>query len=534
MPEKIARFYQVNDVTRFQHDRPIYKGHIDKDNEFKSLWIERTTLDISSPLPGILRWFEIIDRSVIELTPVEFACETMANVEKELCDHIAQYKSDPSKNINPFSMRLQGIIDANVMGGISKYQEAFFTEQFTKSPEGIIQQNNVNKLKYLIHEQVKILDTALELHGQLAPDGVQPLHKRLLERFSQLKQSLTVMDKLKRQHSESIVNTPLPPLPIEKRAMSLGTSHQCSSATGNYELDDIYTRPMDSSGPLTLNRHDLVLPELNRDTNNVQNSVPPIPIRPKSAGYVSMNDSPEIPPKNMKEKSNAPPLPPRGYTPDKRASNPIPFGGGEFEQSTCNTAPNIPRRSHKYSVVNISLDDECEADHQFAHHHQQQEISNNVISSTPSDGNFVVYRDSGISTSSNDLNNPKYRHSNEDSSIVYSAKAHHQKTNSNSKPLNIQAIDGGEGVGDEVVDDDDDESDLYPPPIPPKSNVFLIQDHGIDFNESLVEPASSSSNQQISSSTGIFGGEPLNNADGYCAPKACNSGSNEKKCNGVD
>ena len=61
-PEKILRFYQVNDVTKFQHDRPVYKGQIDKDNEFKSLWIERTTLTITSPLPGILCWFEIIDR----------------------------------------------------------------------------------------------------------------------------------------------------------------------------------------------------------------------------------------------------------------------------------------------------------------------------------------------------------------------------------------------------------------------------------------------------------------------------------------
>lgn len=67
VPEKIARFYEVNDVKRFQHDRPIYKGQIDKDNEFKSLWIERTTLDIASPLPGILRWFEIINRYFIFL-----------------------------------------------------------------------------------------------------------------------------------------------------------------------------------------------------------------------------------------------------------------------------------------------------------------------------------------------------------------------------------------------------------------------------------------------------------------------------------
>lgn len=65
VPEKIAQFYQVNDVTRFQHDRPVYKGQVDKDNEFKSLWIERTTLDIAQPLPGILRWFEIVDRLVV-------------------------------------------------------------------------------------------------------------------------------------------------------------------------------------------------------------------------------------------------------------------------------------------------------------------------------------------------------------------------------------------------------------------------------------------------------------------------------------
>lgn len=62
VPEKIARFYHVNDVTRFQHDRPVYKGQVDKENEFKNLWIERTIIDISEPLPSILRWFEVVDR----------------------------------------------------------------------------------------------------------------------------------------------------------------------------------------------------------------------------------------------------------------------------------------------------------------------------------------------------------------------------------------------------------------------------------------------------------------------------------------
>ena len=39
IPEKIASFYQVNDVRRFQLDRPVHKGPVDKDNEFKvSVW----------------------------------------------------------------------------------------------------------------------------------------------------------------------------------------------------------------------------------------------------------------------------------------------------------------------------------------------------------------------------------------------------------------------------------------------------------------------------------------------------------------
>lgn len=62
------------------------------------------------------KWPIFNDRSFQELTPVEFACETMENVAKELYELIEQYRADPKRNINPFTMRLQGIIDANVMG----------------------------------------------------------------------------------------------------------------------------------------------------------------------------------------------------------------------------------------------------------------------------------------------------------------------------------------------------------------------------------------------------------------------------------
>lgn len=40
-------------MRTFQLDRPMHKGPVDKENEFKSLWLERTLMTISSPLPGI-------------------------------------------------------------------------------------------------------------------------------------------------------------------------------------------------------------------------------------------------------------------------------------------------------------------------------------------------------------------------------------------------------------------------------------------------------------------------------------------------
>ena len=73
-------------------------------------------------LPGILRWFQVVEQRTQEIPPVQYACETVTAVNKELQQLALLYKAEPRRNINPFTMRLQGVIDANVMGGIAKYQ----------------------------------------------------------------------------------------------------------------------------------------------------------------------------------------------------------------------------------------------------------------------------------------------------------------------------------------------------------------------------------------------------------------------------
>jgi len=103
VPERIKSFYRINNVNRFHYDRPFHKGPKDRENEFRvrpveldssfqsalpemllhclectafivgvrvcvclqSLWIERTTLILTRPLPGIARWSEVERRELV-------------------------------------------------------------------------------------------------------------------------------------------------------------------------------------------------------------------------------------------------------------------------------------------------------------------------------------------------------------------------------------------------------------------------------------------------------------------------------------
>lgn len=448
VPDKIARYYEVNDVIKYQHDRPIHKGTVDKNNEFKSLWIERTFIEISEPLPNILRWFEIKRQSVRELPPVEVACETMANTLKELEDLMNQYKLDNKRNLNPFTMRLKGTIDANVQGGIPKYQEAFFSDAYLNSPEG--KDPNVQKLRSLIINIMQVLENALEQHGKLAPAEVQPLHKMLVERFNLFRESLNCWGKVRRQKSESIINTPLPPLPV-------------SAQRSEYDHDDTYSQIKNFNGRKSL------------DLDITPICVSQAPPRPSKSSFEYVN-SPDVPPKSGSA-HGAPPLPPR-YTPDKRMSNPQFFDSpGE--------APNIPRRSQRvpYSVVDISLESDLDYDGE-----------SDVI---------IMQRDSGISTNSQqEANNNGYSCST--NSLPMISGYHlpqllrgHQKTSSNPEEFihqNVQLIQQHSQV--RQMNSNESMDSPAPPALPPKGFISSNQSYE-DDNESFTNLSSDSTSESL-------------------------------------
>ncbi|XP_069792936.1 dedicator of cytokinesis protein 3 isoform X11 [Narcine bancroftii] len=189
VPDRIKSFYRVNNISHFRYDRPFHKGSKDKENEFKSLWIERTTLTLTHSLPGISRWFEVEKREVVEVSPLENAIYVVENKNQELRTLINQYQHKQlHANINLLSMCLNGVIDAAVNGGIARYQEAFFQKEYiVNHPED---SEKINQLKELMQEQVHILGVGLAIHEKLVHPEMRPLHKKLIDQFQMMRSSL--------------------------------------------------------------------------------------------------------------------------------------------------------------------------------------------------------------------------------------------------------------------------------------------------------------------------------------------------------
>uniref|UniRef100_A0A671TAB1 Dedicator of cytokinesis protein 4-like n=1 Tax=Sinocyclocheilus anshuiensis TaxID=1608454 RepID=A0A671TAB1_9TELE len=192
VPDNIKSFYKVNHIWRFRYDRPFHKGTKDKENEFKSLWVERTTLTLVQSLPGISRWFEVERRELVEVSPLENAIEVIKNKNLQLRTLITQCQTRQMQNINPLTMCLNGVIDAAVNGGLARYQEAFFVKDYIMNhPED---GDKIGHLRELMFEQAHILEFGLTVHEKFVPQDMRPLHKKLVDQFHLMKSSLGIQE----------------------------------------------------------------------------------------------------------------------------------------------------------------------------------------------------------------------------------------------------------------------------------------------------------------------------------------------------
>uniref|UniRef100_A0A672PIH3 Dedicator of cytokinesis protein 5-like n=1 Tax=Sinocyclocheilus grahami TaxID=75366 RepID=A0A672PIH3_SINGR len=185
LPEQILNYYRTNEVEKFQYSRPFRKGEKDPENEFATMWIERTTYITAYCFPGILKWFEVKSMSVEEISPLDNAIETMELANEKLSNLVQQQACDRSLPVHPLSMMLNGIVDPAVMGGFSNYEKAFFTEAYMKkNPDHL---ERIEVLKHLIALQIPLLDEGIRIHGEKSTEQLKPLHNRLVTCFQDLR-----------------------------------------------------------------------------------------------------------------------------------------------------------------------------------------------------------------------------------------------------------------------------------------------------------------------------------------------------------
>ncbi|KAH6928334.1 hypothetical protein HPB50_014410 [Hyalomma asiaticum] len=190
-PECVRAYFRVNRVHSFQFDRPVYRdGPPDRDNEFKGLWLERTTLETASALPGLLPWAEVVGQQAEWVPPLVHACEAVEAMSNELRRLVALHSRDPHRPLAPLSMRLTGAIEAAVNGGLAKYHQASPLWVFAFLSSGDASSEGQARLRSLLLDQVHVLEGGLSLHGRLAPLDLAPLQKRLVERLGQLQQAV--------------------------------------------------------------------------------------------------------------------------------------------------------------------------------------------------------------------------------------------------------------------------------------------------------------------------------------------------------
>ncbi|KAL3976155.1 NADH dehydrogenase (ubiquinone) Fe-S protein 7 [Sarotherodon galilaeus] len=255
VPEQILNYYRTNEVDQFQYSRPFRKGEKDPDNEFATMWIERTTYITAYRFPGILKWFEVKSVSMEEISPLKNAVETMEKTNEKLSNLVQQQACDRSLSVNPLSMMLNGIVDPAVMGGFSNYEKAFFTNAYIQAhPED---RECIEELKRLIALQIPLLADGIRVHEEKTTEQLKPLHNRLVTCFQDLREKvekqygvITLPCSLTEQKKSRVGSVVMPYiLPSTLRRMStISTVSNASSglSSGSASSDgSLLSRPSD-------------------------------------------------------------------------------------------------------------------------------------------------------------------------------------------------------------------------------------------------------------------------------------------------
>ncbi|KAF2072444.1 hypothetical protein CYY_006237 [Polysphondylium violaceum] len=193
-PANSINYLKKNDIKIFVYSKAFEKADAPKvstnpNNKFGDLWIRNHFLYTDSSFPTIHRRAEVINKSFIELSPIENAINSVTSKNEELDEMVNKYEKNAQLNLNPLAMALNGIIDAAVNGGINLYREVFFDVPESKRPD----QSFLSKLSLGIKKQAAIVEKGLVIFSSRCPEDLKGLNEKLESFFTKFKADMKIL-----------------------------------------------------------------------------------------------------------------------------------------------------------------------------------------------------------------------------------------------------------------------------------------------------------------------------------------------------
>lgn len=239
--EQILQYYKHNNVDKFEFSRPFYRAEesldgstddLSNQNEFATRWLERTELEISEKLPGILRWFPVRSQRTYEVSPLTAAVEALKDSNRRLKSLIIEARA-PDAPLHPLTMRLIGILDPAVQGGIVNYERAFLTPAYeARHPDHA---PLLTELKDLIADQIPLLKFGLDVHGSRVSADMEEMQAHLMKCFRRVQQH--VHQRYGRKNCDIEVDSP----EVQLRMPFRDSFSMDSSNNSNNRMSDIST-----------------------------------------------------------------------------------------------------------------------------------------------------------------------------------------------------------------------------------------------------------------------------------------------------
>lgn len=188
---RISKYNSLNQVNVFYKDKRFSTSTEKKPaNEYKDLYREITYYYTKEKFPSIQRRMKIVDIKIVTLDPLENAIKDVEDKVREITDSVISHYKDIKPDSNELSMQLNGTLDAAVNGGITKYIEAFFNDEYINNADEK-QKRNLARFQSCLRDQLAILKEGLQVWRQHTKnvrlaDHLDGMHKKLADQLQKI------------------------------------------------------------------------------------------------------------------------------------------------------------------------------------------------------------------------------------------------------------------------------------------------------------------------------------------------------------